>query len=143
MTRYNYKRQLFETHLEDTVQYRDGSLDASFEALECLCEILPLKYPSMFSLSDDGTTIRNHVTGDVWDLRRDADTWKEWHPLQIMGLLTTEDWFVMMRDEGGETYRLAAGANCFPGVFPHLFLFFFFSKILLPLIMMKEDMPGM
>lgn len=60
------------------------------------------------------TGIENLVTGDRWDLRKESSTWDRWHPLQIMGLLTTEDWFIMQTDSDGETTRLTAGAPCFP-----------------------------
>lgn len=68
----------------------------------------------MFQATSVG--INNLVTGDKWDLRRDAATWKEYHPLQVMGLLSTEDWFIMQPDEKDSSVtRLRAGANCFPG----------------------------
>ncbi|CAH0055603.1 unnamed protein product [Clonostachys solani] len=66
----------------------------------------------MFTKTEHG--IKNLITNDDWNLDREADTWKSYHPLQVMGLLSTEDWFIMKTDEDGETTRLVAGANCFP-----------------------------
>jgi dimethylamine monooxygenase subunit A len=87
-------------------------MEPAFEALYYLADFLPRRYPSMFSRTQEG--IENLVTGDKWDLRRESKVWELWHPLQIMGLLTTEDWFIMQTDEDGETTRLTAGAPCFP-----------------------------
>ncbi|KAI6081277.1 hypothetical protein F4821DRAFT_249678 [Hypoxylon rubiginosum] len=112
LERYQYKRQLFSQHPDDTIQHLPGTMDACFEALEYLVDFLPRRYPSMFTKTEVG--IRNLVTGDDWDLRRGCSTWESYHPLQVMGLLTTEDWFVMQTDNDGKTTRLTAGANCFP-----------------------------
>jgi dimethylamine monooxygenase subunit A len=124
--RHDYKRQLYRDHREDTVCYAPGSDEPCFEALYALAEYLPRRYPSMFLATAHG--IRNLVTGDDWDLRRDSATWVDHHPLQVMGLLSTEDWFILQKkanldldpsppptaEELGNTYRLTAGANCFP-----------------------------
>jgi dimethylamine monooxygenase subunit A len=123
--RYDYKRQLYRDHPEDTVCYAPGSDEPCFEALHTLVEYLPRRYPSMFSKTSEG--IKNMVTGDDWDLTEGADTWKTYHPLQVMGLLSTEDWFILQKIDApdtastpptpaqlGNTYRLTAGANCFP-----------------------------
>lgn len=66
----------------------------------------------MFTKTDAGIT--NLVTGDDWDLRRDSKTWESYHPLQVMSLLSTEDWLILQTDQDGQTTRLNAGANCFP-----------------------------
>ncbi|KAH7024765.1 uncharacterized protein B0I36DRAFT_366680 [Microdochium trichocladiopsis] len=112
LERYKYKRDLYAKHPDDTICFRPDSHEAAFEALAYLADFLPRRYPSMFVKTANG--ISNLVTGDDWDLRRDADTWKSHHPLQVMGLLSTEDWFIMQTDEDQETMRLVAGANCFP-----------------------------
>ena len=59
--------------------------------------------------------IENIATGDVWDLRPEAATWDKYHPLEVMGLLATEDFYLLYNEpEAGETTLKAAGA-CFPG----------------------------
>jgi dimethylamine monooxygenase subunit A len=123
--RYDYKTQLYRDHPEDTICCASGSDEPCYEALYALAEYLPRRYPSMFLKTAEG--IQNLVTGDDWDLRRGADTWSTYHPLQVMGLLSTEDWFVLQKTgtdvdatvpsssaKLGNTYRLTAGANCFP-----------------------------
>lgn len=69
-----------------------GCDDGLFEGLELLKETLIRQYPSMFRLREEHT-IENLVTGDVWDLRRDASTWEKHHPLEVMSLLATEFFF--------------------------------------------------
>ena len=115
MSRYQYKLQLFSKHPEETICILPGAEKAAHEALGYLVDFLPRRYPSMFARTDHG--IHNLVTGDTWDIRTESEVWKTHHPLQVMGLLTTEDWFIMQTDEDGETTRLRAGANCFPGEF--------------------------
>lgn len=115
ISRLDYKRQLFSQHHDETVAFLPGSEEASFEALEMLVNFLPSRYPSMFGKTPQG--IRNHVTGENWDLRRCSDIWtkKKMHPLEVMGFLSTEDWVIMQKDpEGGDEYHLRAGAVCFP-----------------------------
>lgn len=116
LSRYRYKRTIFHEHRSLAVCSEPGSGDACFEALSALADFLPRRYPTMFRATDVG--LENRVTGDEWDLRRDGETWKDHHPLQVMGLLTTEDWFVLQTDADGETTRLTAGAVCFPGTSP-------------------------
>ncbi|OAL18772.1 hypothetical protein AYO20_11706 [Fonsecaea nubica] len=113
LERYRYKVELFTQHPEKTIQYLPGSEEACHEALNLLADMLPRRYPSMFRATATG--IANLVTGDKWDLRRESSTWKSYHPLQVMGLLSTEDWFIMQPDEEDPRItRLRAGANCFP-----------------------------
>ena len=112
LDRYRYKKKLFTEHPHDTLQFRPGSDGPSFEALYLLVEHLVRRYPAMFVIAPGG--IRNVVADETWDLRRESNLWKTYHPLQVMGLLTTEDWFIMQTDDDQQT-RLKAGANCFPG----------------------------
>lgn len=67
----------------------------------------------MFRLRDSHV-IENLVTGDVWDLRPNATTWEKHHPLEVMGLLATEDFFLLYNGDDGQTTLKAAGV-CFPG----------------------------
>ncbi|CAK7238477.1 hypothetical protein SEUCBS140593_010728 [Sporothrix eucalyptigena] len=113
LARYNYKRYLYATHLEETIAFLPCSVEPAHEALTYLVDFLPRRYPAMFEATAVG--IRNKVTGDDWDLRCDSATWDAYTPLQVMGLLTTEDWFIMRTDDDdNKTTRLVAGANCFP-----------------------------
>jgi hypothetical protein len=114
LDRLAYKRHLFSLERSETIQSLPGSEDASYESLEMLVDFLPRRYPGMFEKTERG--IVNLVTGEDWDLRRESKVWKEkTHPLEVMGLLSTEDWVIMQKDpEGGDEYHLRAGAVCFP-----------------------------
>lgn len=121
LERYRYKVKLFTQHPDETIQHLPHSDEPSHEALALLADMLPRRYPCMFRATAAG--IDNLVTGDSWDLRSDSSLWKTHHPLQVMGLLSTEDWFILQPDEqDAQVTRLRAGANCFPGesgsVFP-------------------------
>lgn len=115
LSRYQYKRILFRDHAPDTICNKPGSEEACFEALYYVADFLPQRYPTMFTKTAAG--IKNLVTGDDWDLRRTSTTWDDYTPLQVVALLTTEDWFVLQTDDDGQTTRLTAGASCFPGTF--------------------------
>ncbi|KAI5852469.1 alpha-1,2-mannosyltransferase [Morchella snyderi] len=115
LDRLAYKRHLFSRERSETIQSLPGSEDASYESLEMLVDFLPKRYPGMFEKTERG--IINLVTGEDWDLRRGSKVWKEkTHPLEVMGLLSTEDWVIMQKDTqgGGDEYHLRAGAVCFP-----------------------------
>lgn len=115
LSKLNYKRELFSQQRVETVASLPGSEDASFEALEMLADFLPRRYPSMFAKAPQG--IKNLVTGEDWNLQRSSKVWtdKKMHPLEVMSLLTTDDWVVMQKSpEGGDEYHLRAGAVCFP-----------------------------
>lgn len=115
LSRLDYKRQLFSQHRDETVAFLQGSEEASFEALGMLVDFLPRRYPSMFEGTLHG--VKNLATGEDFDLRKSSKIWveKRMHPLEVMSLLSTEDWVVMQKNpEGGDEYHLRAGAVCFP-----------------------------
>jgi hypothetical protein len=118
MERYEMKRDLLENHREDVMQIQDGVEEAAFEALELLINVLPKRYPTMFKKIDE-TTIQNLVTSDTWDTARGASTWEKYHPLQVMSLLATEDFFIMQTDAEGWS-SLRAGVVCFPGMLSYI-----------------------
>ncbi|KAF9894231.1 hypothetical protein FE257_007733 [Aspergillus nanangensis] len=114
LPKYRLKKRLFadSDFRPEVLQVLPGCDEEAFEALELLKDVLLRQYPSMFQLVDSHR-LENKVTGDVWDLRREAETWKSFHPLEVMSLLATEDFFLLKTDEEGVT-TLRAGAVCFP-----------------------------
>jgi hypothetical protein len=112
--KYQLKKKLYRENRDEVLQVLPGCDDASFEALDLLKDVLVRRYPSMFRLRDQDT-IENLVTGDVWDLKRDASTWEKHHPLEIMGLLASDDFFILQTDQETGVSRLRAGGACFPG----------------------------
>ena len=115
MEKYLLKKKLYREHRDQVLCCRPGMDTALHEALQLLKETLIRKYPSMFRLRTP-QAIENLVTGDVWDLAPDADTWEKHHPLEVMGLLSTEDFFLLETDDEGQTTLKAAGV-CFPAGF--------------------------
>lgn len=108
------KRELFEKHGDVTTQTLPGCEEAAFEGLHLLADYLPRRYPSMFRQSGENT-IENMVTKETWDLARNASTWQRYHPLEVMGLLASEDFFLLQTDSQTGVSSLKAGAVCFPG----------------------------
>lgn len=114
LDKYTLKRRLFENNREDVLQVLPGCYDAAFEALYLLKDILVRRYPGMFYLRHP-FVIENLVTNDIWDLRKNASTWTKHHPLEIMSLLATEDFFLLQNNMNTGETSLRAGAVCFPG----------------------------
>ena len=115
LDKYKLKKRLYTEHRDEVLAVQPGCDEGLFEALELLKETLIRRYPSMFRLREEHT-IENLVTGDVWDLRPGAPTWEKHHPLEVMGLLATDDFFVLYNDaETGQT-TLRGGGACFPGM---------------------------
>lgn len=119
LRKYTLKKELYQHRRDDVLQVLPGCEDGLFEALHLLKETLVRRYPSMFRLQNTHT-IENLVTGDVWDLRREAPTWEKYHPLEVMGLLATEDFFLLYNDLATGTTTLRAAGVCIPGRFLHL-----------------------
>ncbi|KAL4879322.1 hypothetical protein BJY04DRAFT_220177 [Aspergillus karnatakaensis] len=113
LDKYNLKRKLFHQHRSEVLQVLPGCDDGLFEALDLLKETLIRRYPTMFTLANKHT-ITNLVTGDIWDLSRGAETWKTHHPLEVMSLLRTEDFFLLYSDPETGTTTLKAAGVCFP-----------------------------
>ncbi|TIA46500.1 hypothetical protein D6C79_05153, partial [Aureobasidium pullulans] len=107
------KRELFEKHGDVTTQTLPGCEEAAFEGLHLLADYLPRRYPSMFRQSGENN-IENMVTKETWDLARNASTWQRYHPLEVMGLLASEDFFLLQTDSQTGVSSLKAGAVCFP-----------------------------
>jgi hypothetical protein len=83
-----------------------GSEAARCEALEMVAAYLTACHPEAFSRQ--GTTLRNHLTGDEWDLEA-----PERDPLEVAGLLVQEDLCIIQINEAGQPL-FAAAVLCFP-----------------------------
>lgn len=116
MSKYLLKKRLFKEHRDEVLHYLPGCEDAIFEALELLKNFLICRFPTMFT-AVDSHKIKNLVTGDVWDVARDSKTWETYHPLEVMSLLSTEDFYILQTDPETSLTTLRAGATCFPGSF--------------------------
>ncbi|KAL1957363.1 hypothetical protein VTO42DRAFT_6043 [Malbranchea cinnamomea] len=113
LDKYRLKQDLFRERRDDVLQILPGCDDAAFEALDLLVDVLPRRYPTMFRRLEP-SKIENLVTGDVWDVRRESPIWEKYHPLEVMSLLATEDFFILQTDGETATTTLRAGCVCFP-----------------------------
>jgi hypothetical protein len=96
------RRLLTEQH-GDVFGAEPGSGAACGEALTMIIEHLTRVQPSWFTR--DGTLVRNHLTGEHWDIGTG-------HALEIAGHLVQEDLCVVQASPEGP--RLTAAVLCFP-----------------------------
>ena len=102
------KRKLLTARHDDVVQVLPQAQSASEEALKLLLDHLRHYHSRRFTF--DGSKLHNVATGDVWDLARSS-----LHPLEHATRLVQEDFCILQADDqSGDTYRLTAGAVCFP-----------------------------
>jgi hypothetical protein len=101
------KRKLLATRHDDVVQALPQAQLASEEALKFLLDHLRRYYPGQFAFR----TLRNIGIDGKWDFAQ-----LSLHPLEHATGLVQEDFCILQADEatGGATYRLTAGAVCFP-----------------------------
>lgn len=114
LEKYHLKKRLYQENRDEVLSCLPGCNDGLFEALELVKNTLVRRYPTMFRLRSPHV-VENLVTGDVWDLRPEASTWKTHHPLEVMGLLATEDFFLLYNNPKTGQTTLRAGGVCFPG----------------------------
>lgn len=103
------KRKLFAARHGDVLQALPGAKPACTEALALLLDHLRTYHSDRFAF--DGGKLRNITTSEDWDLAHSS-----LHPLEQAGRLIQEDFCILEADEEtcGDTYRLTAGAVCFP-----------------------------
>jgi hypothetical protein len=103
------KRDLFATRRADVLQALPESQPASKEALTLLLDHLRAYHSDRFVFN--GGKLRNGATGEEWDVAHSS-----LHPLEQTGRLIQEDFCILQSDDKtlGDTYRLTAGAVCFP-----------------------------
>jgi dimethylamine monooxygenase subunit A len=112
------KRDLLATRHGDVFAALPEARPAAAEALALLLDHLRTYHADRFAF--DGGKLRNVATGEVWDIAHSS-----LHPLEQAGRLVQEDFCILQADDGtsnetcsnkirGGTYRLAAGAVCFP-----------------------------
>ena len=82
-----------------------GSEAARAEVLEVLGALLPRRFPHWFER--EGSVLRNHLTGEVWDLAAPSGD-----PLEVAGRLVQEDLCLLRL--GAEGPVLTAAVLCFP-----------------------------
>jgi hypothetical protein len=103
------KRDLLATRHADVLAALPESRPASEEALTLLLDHLRTYHSGRFAFA--GGKLRNIATGEEWDIAHSS-----LHPLEQAGRLVQEDFCILQSDDKtlSETYRLTAGAVCFP-----------------------------
>ena len=103
------KRDLLATRQAEVLQALPESRPASEEALTLLLDHLRTYHSDRFAF--EGGKLRNGATGEEWDVAHSS-----LHPLEQAGRLIQEDFCILQSDDktSGDTYRLTAGAVCFP-----------------------------
>ncbi|KAK5172376.1 uncharacterized protein LTR77_004015 [Saxophila tyrrhenica] len=124
LQKYQIKKSLIHTHRDEVTCASPECKGPAHEALLLLVDVLTQRYPSMF-VKPNGHSIKNLVTGDMWDLKPSSTNWEKYHPLEVMGLLATDDFFILENDPTTGVTALKGGCVCFPGkriCEPHLYL---------------------
>ncbi len=98
------RRLLAERHAE-VFAAEPGSEAACAEVLDRLAAVLPARFPGWFAR--EGDTLRNHLTGEAWNLAVPSP-----HPLEVAARLVQEDLCVLRLGPDGPI--LTAAALCFP-----------------------------
>ncbi|KAM0421494.1 hypothetical protein ACHAPT_010667 [Fusarium lateritium] len=110
--RVNQRRDILEQH-QDTVC---GCLPEGKQAVleihdYLLTQYLPVRFPTMFQLSNDGTVFKNLVTNRSFPTKlQDAKS-----ALLNLGEIVEEELFILIPNSG--SYRLVAYVCCFPSSF--------------------------
>lgn len=99
------RRHLLDTNRHAVFGAEDGSEAARAETLSVVADLLPRRFPDWFTR--DGDTLRNHLTGERWNL---ADPGLD--PLEVAGRLVQEDFCLMRLSDAGPI--LTAAVLCFP-----------------------------
>lgn len=99
------RRRLLAVRHGDVFATLPGSEAARQEVLDILAELLPRRFPAWFSR--DGAMLRNHLTGEAWDLARLPHD-----PLEVAGRLVQEDLCLLRLTPEGPV--LDAAVLCFP-----------------------------
>lgn len=112
LDRVNQRREILKKHENTVCGFLPGGEQAVLEIYDYfLTEYLPVRYPTMFQLSQDGTIFNNLVTNrsfptKVQDVRS---------ALLNLGEIVEEELFLLMPDS--DSYRLVAYVCCFPSSF--------------------------
>lgn len=99
------KRRIYAAYARDVFVAEPGTEEAQAEVLALLTEHLPTRFPERYRQDGNRLIVAGQPELDVLEAQ-------ELPPLQKASLLVQEDLILMRRGE--ESWRLAAGALCFP-----------------------------
>ncbi|UNI17494.1 hypothetical protein JDV02_003834 [Purpureocillium takamizusanense] len=114
LDRVEHRRQLLRDFPNTVLGYVPGSGEAPVRELYryLLAAYLPVRFPAMFRLHDDGALFENLVTGRTSPAEPPADTQDA---LRTLGETVEEELFLLRPTPEG--HRLVAYACCFPSSF--------------------------
>jgi hypothetical protein len=116
-TKMAMKRHILETQRDIVTAFDPIAWEASLEALQLQVQYITKRFPKLFSKTAVG--VKNHILNEEWDIRPDSLLWETWRPTEVMGLLTLDDYVIMVKQKlpGQEVpeYHVQAGTVCFPG----------------------------
>lgn len=110
---YDYikeKERVIHTYGPDNFDWLPGSEEACRELMDIVKEHMMLRYPLLFTTTDNGEHVKNELTNEILDF---SEPLKE-HPLVYVSKMAKEDFYVVMKGEDG-VHRLVAAAVPFPG----------------------------
>ncbi len=99
------RRDLLATRRAEVFAALPGSEAARADVLALLADLLPRRYPVWFAA--EAGALRNHLTGEVWNLSDPA-----LDPLELAGRLVQEDFLII--DTSGDAPVLTAAILCAP-----------------------------
>ena len=110
---YDYikeKERVIHTYGPDNFDWLPGSEDACKELMEVVKDHMLMRYPLLFTTSDNGVHVKNELTGEVLDF---SEPLKD-NPLVYVSKMAKEDFYIVKKGEDG-AHRLVAAAVPFPG----------------------------
>ncbi|KAI8660245.1 hypothetical protein NCS57_01001100 [Fusarium keratoplasticum] len=112
LDRVNQRREILKQHEDTVCGFLPGGEQAVLEIYDYfLTEYLPIRFPTMFQLSQDGTIFKNLVTNRSFPTKaRDIRS-----ALLNLGETVEEELFLLVPDS--DSYRLVAYVCCFPSSF--------------------------
>lgn len=108
------KADVIEKVGSDAIDCREGGYDPCVEMLECLIEYLPRRFPTIFTITNDGREIHNRLTGETFDITK---PYLKHHPLFIAGRLVEDDLNILVEEPNEGEYVLKAVLSAFPAGF--------------------------
>ncbi|RSL95184.1 hypothetical protein CEP52_012200 [Fusarium oligoseptatum] len=112
LDRVNQRREILKQHEDTVCGFLPEGEQAVLEIYDYfLTQYLPVRYPTMFNLSQDGTIFKNLVTNRSFPTNpQDVRS-----ALLNLGEIVEEELFLLMPDS--DSYRLVAYVCCFPSSF--------------------------
>lgn len=112
LDRVSQRREILKQHEDTVCGFLPGGEQAVLEIYDYfLTQYLPVRYSTMFQLSQDGTIFNNLVTNRSFPTKPEGIR----SALLNLGEIVEEELFLLMPDS--DSYRLVAYVCCFPSSF--------------------------